>query len=615
VSSKQNLKASSAFDADLSVMPDFRPQASAAPRSVWDWWRDFIQPRGDWFPNAQLNYFVRALRSVAGARCLLVLGAIAIEAYSVLVIHNAPQPLWPIGLVYAVFSIALLIFAYWQPRGRVLQASVGLCVDWLASIGVFVIAGMGTGAVVPGNALLLAWPVLQAGVLGSGYLALLVALAQACYLSVHAMGYAAGIVTGETVPVMYAVLVSLGLVAVGWLSQQLASRLNAQEAEREQAEQRAKRQEAVNRLSLAELDDGVFVADLQGRIETANPAALNMLGLIERALPTLLTSRADLLPLAEAFTVAIHTGTELDQRVVWKRRGLEHVALVQCRVTQAAGQDAVVVFMRDAHRIAQQVHEAKLAGMGRLVAGIAHDIRNPLSAITQAAQLLKEQHHDAQVSSAGNTGAISTGEKLSGMILTHAERINETIEDVLILGRKPRVADKATEIAVWLQDWAEEQRNLGRAGPLRLNLEAAVSAEPGPLFSAYVNTGSTVQPQLSVRFHHDHLRRIINNLYDNALRYCSGAAGSIDIVLQVLNDEHAVDVVVANDGPAIQEPLRSQLFEPFMSGESRGTGLGLYICRELCQQNNASLRYRLSAASDRLGEFVIRMPLGYVAQG
>jgi two-component system, NtrC family, sensor histidine kinase PilS len=610
VTNKESLKALTTADADLSVMPDFSPNASQQPKSRWAVWRNFIRRRGELFPNAQLSYFVRALRSVAGARCLLMLGAIAIEGYSVLVLRNAPQPLWLIGLAYAIFSVLMLLCAYLMQRGRVAQAAVGLGVDWLASILVFSITSSASGVVVPSNALLLAWPVLQAGVLGSGYLALLVALAQACYLSVQAMGFAAGIVKGETVSVLYAVLVSLGLVAVGWLSQQLASRLNAQEAERELAEQRARRQEAVNRLSLAELDDGVFVADLNGRIETANPAALSMLGLIERGLPTLLTSRGDLLPLAEAFALAVQSGTELEQRVAWKRRGVEHVAQVQCRVTQAAGQDAVVVFMRDAHRLAQQVHEAKLAGMGRLVAGIAHDIRNPLSAITQAAQLLKEQHHDTQPSTP------STGEKLAGMILTHAERINETIEDVLILGRKPRAAANTTEIALWLQDWAEEQRNVGRAGPLRLSLEAAIAAEPGPLFTSFTHSGATDRAQhLSVRFHHDHLRRVINNLYDNALRYCSGAQGSIDISLQILNDEHAIDLVVANDGPAIQEPLRSQLFEPFMSGESRGTGLGLYICRELCQQNNSALRYRLSAASDRLGEFVIRMPLAHAAQG
>jgi two-component system sensor histidine kinase PilS (NtrC family) len=319
-------------------------------------------------------------------------------------------------------------------------------------------------------------------------------------------------------------------------------------------------------------------------------------------------SRADLLPLAEAFAYAVRNSTEMDQRVTWKRRGEEHVALVQCRVTKAEGQDAVVVFMRDAVRIAQQVHDAKLAAMGRLVAGIAHDIRNPLSAITQAAQLLREQHDDAAKPGVG------TGDRLAGMILTHADRINDTIEDVLVLGRKARETADPIEIVVWLQDWAEEQRVMGRAGPLRLKLEGVVPHEWGSLFESQRMATARVEIP-KVRFHSDHLRRVINNLFDNALRYCSGVEGAIQISLKRPEGEHALELIVANDGPVISEPLRSQLFEPFMSGESRGTGLGLYICRELCQQNGAALSYRLTEPARRQGEFVIRLPLVATTEG
>lgn len=586
-------------------MPDFNRQEQAPI----PWWRFVIKQRGELFPNAELPYFVRALRSVATARCLLVLGALGIEAYSVLVLRNPPQVLWIAGLAYVLFSLCCLFAAFFIPKRRVLQAAIGLGVDWVASVALFgfvgaVASNAAGGSPAPGNALMLVWPVLQAGVLGSGYLAVLVALAQACYLSVQASVHAAGLVSGESISVLYAVLVSAALVAIGWLSQQLASRLNAQESERAAAELRARRLEAVNRLSLAELDDGVFVADVSGRVETANPAALRMLGLSDRALPTPLLSRADLTPVAEAFAHAVRTGSEQDQRVSWKRRGVEHVALVQCRVTKAEGQDAVVVFMRDAVRIDQQVHDAKLAAMGRLVAGIAHDIRNPLSAITQAGQLLREQHREAALLANATSGS---GERLAGMILTHADRINDTIEDVLVLGRKPRDAAGLIELSVWLQDWAEEQHTLGRATALELRLDHASAPAQTSLFASEKPQVHNDEP-IKIRFHTDHLRRIVNNLFDNALRYCSGAPGSIVIMLNQLADQSALELAVANDGPVIQEPLRSQLFEPFMSGESRGTGLGLYICRELCQQNGAVLQYRLIPQARDWGAFVIKLP-------
>lgn len=583
-------------------MPDFDRRDA---RSTLPWWRLILKQREDLFPNPHLPYFQRALRNVAAARCLLVLGVLGIEFYSVAYMRNAIQEFWYLGVGYAIFSAAWLFAAYRLPKWRVAQAGVGLALDWIVSITLYGIAtgGVTGGSVAAGNALILVWPVLQAGVLGSGYLAVLVALAQACFLSVQAMLHATGWLSGEATPVPYAVLVSVGLVAMGWFSQQLASRLNAQENERSLAEQRARRLEAVNRLSLAELDDGVFVADLNGRVETANPAAMRMLGLSDRALPTPLLARADLMPLAEAFDYAVRHGTEIEQQVTWKRRGVEHAAIVQCRVTKAEGRDAVVVFMRDAVRIAQQVHEAKLAAMGRLVAGIAHDIRNPLSAISQAAQLLREQDDGNSSASAASSA------RLANMILTHADRINDTIEDVLVLGRKPRDMAALVEIGVWLEDWADEQRSIGRAKPLKLDLSAAqVNTKPS-LFEPVGKILKTNEPA-RIRFHADHLRRIINNLYDNALRYCSGSPDSITISLKsVAEGGAAIEVTVTNDGPVIEEPLRSQLFEPFRSGESRGTGLGLYICRELCQQNGATLHYRLLPERPTQGEFVIRAPV------
>lgn len=548
-------------DTLLTVLPD---QPVAAPRMPW--WARLLPPRHELFPYSALPWFARAVRNTAIARFLLITGGGAVELYSMLWLGSGHPDLWLLAGGYWVFAGLAVAFAVSSPRTHSAQAALGLVVDIVAGMVLHTISTRSA----PGNAMLLVWPVIEAGVLGSGYLAVLVALVQACYLAVLAGVQSTGLF-GDQPSVLYAALTGLGLVAVGVLTQQLTARLHLQEAAREAAERAAMRYEAVHRLALAELDDGVFVASRAGKIETANPAALRMLGLKERALPTLLHSRAELAPLTEAFDRAVGEASAREQRVRWLRKGLHHDVFMQCRLTQAVGEEAVVVFLRDARRMEAQVQEAKLASMGRLVAGIAHDIRNPLSAISQAAELLSEQM--------GPQAA-----RLPSMIATNVARINETVEDVLLLGRRQRTEAPLLDLNSWVEEWLQEQHALSRAGALIL---------------------IPARTDVAVHFHPDHLRRILNNLYDNALRYCSGRKGSVRLSTRVTGAQ--VELAVGNDGPPIDETLRAQLFEPFMSGESRGTGLGLYLCRELCAQNGAQLDYRLAGSLH--GEFVITMAI------
>jgi two-component system, NtrC family, sensor histidine kinase PilS len=535
--------------------------------------RRFALTRHDLFPSGDSDWFVKALRSTATARFALASGGVAIELYTHLYMGESAGRIMVWGLYYWAFTVFALFAAMRTTHNRVIQAGLGLGVDLIAAI---VVHSM-SRASAPGNTLLLVWPVIEAAVLGSGMLAVLVALSVACYLSLLSAMQAAGGIQQQP-SLLYTILTSVGLLSVGVLTQQLASRLHVQEKERRSAERAMRRFEAVNDLALKELDDGVFVTDKDMRVETANPAALRMLGLSERALPASLTARAELSPIAVQVQIALIHRAQTESRVSWSRKGLSHEAQVQCRVTQAAGEDAIVVFLRDARRIEAQVHEAKLAAMGRLVAGIAHDIRNPLSAISQAAELIQERTPEA----AG---------RLPAMIAANVSRINETVEDVLLLGARDRSRSQRLELHAWLDEWYSERQALDRAtGVLTLTLDRG---DP------------------TVDFHADHLRRVINNLHDNAVRYASGKAGSIRV--QTHCHETHVELTLSNDGPVIAEPLRTQIFEPFVSGESRGTGLGLYICKELCSQNRSTLDYRTLTGGH--GEFVLNIPLSRASLG
>jgi two-component system, NtrC family, sensor histidine kinase PilS len=252
------------------------------------------------------------------------------------------------------------------------------------------------------------------------------------------------------------------------------------------------------------------------------------------------------------------------------------------RVAAAEDEEAVIVVLRDAKILELRLHEAKLAAMGRLVAAIAHEVRNPLSAVTQAAELLRETTTGGQA-------------RLTQLILTNSARINSTVEDVLALGRRERTSAPPLALRTWLVEWLNEQHAGDTSGRL---VCLADELERG---------------DFAVEFQPEHLRRVLNNLLENALRYCSRDAGAVVLRLAWQRTESSAstaieaELVLVNDGGIIAELERANLFEPFNSSEARGTGLGLYISRELCAKNGASLNYRVAYSGK--SEFVIRVPV------
>jgi two-component system sensor histidine kinase PilS (NtrC family) len=102
----------------------------------------------------------------------------------------------------------------------------------------------------------------------------------------------------------------------------------------------------------------------------------------------------------------------------------------------------------------------------------------------------------------------------------------------------------------------------------------------------------------------DHLHQIITNLCENGMRY--GTSGSVSISGGRLPENGAPFIDVTNDGPEISRELQEKIFEPFFTTENKGTGLGLFLARELCHDNNARLDY---VHSPEGGQFRIQFPL------
>lgn len=221
----------------------------------------------------------------------------------------------------------------------------------------------------------------------------------------------------------------------------------------------------------------------------------------------------------------------------------------------------LVLFLRDMADIAEDSQKIKLAALGRLTANIAHEIRNPLSAINHAADLLTEQCTDP------------TDQRLARMICENAQRINRLVEEVLALNRRDRVRLEVFGLKDWLAEFLTEFR-LVHPDIKKNNL--ILHAKDSP----------------HIHFDRGHLHQIIWNLTANAWRHSSKGLKSVMLVLALKEDNDSlVYLDIFDDGPGVPEKFQSNIFEPFFTTESSGTGLGLYIARELAEANHARLDY------------------------
>ena len=408
---------------------------------------------------------------------------------------------------------------------------------------------------------LFALPVLLASVLGS----LRLALGTAAGVTVLMLGGA--MLTGAyaTSSLVQLALSGVGFFAVAWLSNQLSTRL-ADEGTRAYHNQLAAAiQRQVNALVIESLADGVLVVDHHGRVRAANPAARALMG-SEHALHADhfdLHDDAAWLPLLHVAEHSIGADSGLTQEIT-----LSHVRygqrrlLVKSRLASSYGESLCVLFLQDQREIEARLRTEKMASMGRLSTAVAHEIRNPLSAITQANALLEEDVSDPRL------------KRLTGIVDQNAKRLERIVNDILNVARiQPAHPDTLVpDVALALtthrlcSDWAEQN-----AAQRRLALQ--------------------LPPEnVQVRFDPGHLHQILVNLLDNALRYTPDQSGAIQVFHRT-SPLGAAQLVVWSLAPPLEPSVQEHLFEPFFSSDSRSSGLGLYICRELCERHAAVLYY------------------------
>lgn len=448
-----------------------------------------------------------------------------------------------VALAYLLAIFAGMVAAErWSARFDT-QLSLQIGLD-IAAVGVFMYHA---GGVASGLGVLLLVSLAGASLVGQGRLVLLyAALATLVVLSLQLLGVSRQ--GWDFSSVLPAGLMSAGFFATAVLARLLGARVAHNEALARRHAEALIEQERINECVIERMQDGVLVLDSQGVVRGLNPVAGQLLPGVVRGLP--LAACVPALPVELA--VLPLSGQPLSRDF---DRG--DGRLLRAR-GEPTGTEAGywLLFIEDMERITVQAQQLKLASLGRLTASIAHEIRNPLAAIGHAGELLYEEE----------AGVIR--ERLLRIIGDNVGRLDRIVRQVLDMGRREPAHPAPIPLAPFFADFAEQ-------------LALAEGLAPGVL---QVETA----PGLAVRFDPTHLHRVLSNLVSNALRFCHREAGSVCLSARATADGR-VSIEVVDDGPGVPPALQPQVFEPFFTTQGQGTGLGLFIARELCEANAALL--------------------------
>ena len=513
--------------------------------------------------------FTRQWTAFMSARVLVALALLGLHIG--LHLLGRPVTVWVLGCCTAFVVVTAAARLALRPRGpgRAFDA------QWLPTVGLdllFFATLQWQGNLGINYTPLLALPVVMAAILGSRALALGTAALTALML----LGYAAWTVSASawanTADMAQAGLTGAGLLMLALLTNQLASRLVREEAVARRSRIEAQVQSLVNNMVIEALPDGVLVVDSTHLVRAANPAARLMLGSDQEVTPHLFSlhdNPAWLQLMHIAQLTFADTPVDAAEVILHHEDRMPSRLQVRTQRTPPIGDSGVslcVMFLQDLREMEARLRTEKLASMGRMSAAVAHEIRNPLAAISQANALLEEDLESP------------LQRRLTDMVRQNAERLQHIVEDVLNVARVQGPGDALETHALALDEeadtfcgeWAQQHAAGAR---LRVDLNA---------------------PEVQVQFARDHLRRILVNLLDNAARYASAHEGAIQVATHAVR-HGPVMLMVWSDGAAMEPAVRRHLFEPFFSSESRSSGLGLFICRELCERHGATIAYERTA--------------------
>ena len=317
----------------------------------------------------------------------------------------------------------------------------------------------------------------------------------------------------------------------------------------------------LNDYIIQHLQTGVVVIDHEGTLRQMNTSAAHFLGI-----PELSTGRkAAKVSEQLANLITAWQKDPLESPASFNAANNKFVIIPTVARLGPSSRQGLLIFLEDSHIAGEQMQQMKLAALGRLTASIAHEIRNPIGAISHASQLLAEYEL-----------AGAEERRFMEIIDTNTNRVNQIIENILQLSKRDDAKPEELELKPWLEDFIRDFQDSNSL----------------PHDSIITDYGSE---DACVRMDPSHLHQVMWNLLENASKYAGlNAKGKLVRIESLASmDSGRVQLTVEDFGPGIDPEMSAHLFEPFYTGSRKGTGLGLFIARELCECNFATLTYTL----------------------
>jgi two-component system, NtrC family, sensor histidine kinase PilS len=418
-----------------------------------------------------------------------------------------------------------------------------------------------SGGVASGLGILLVLPVGAMAVLADNRDAFLIAAVATLGVLIQQTVSSIG---GDTQSTDYTTAGVLGVVlfAIALSAWPIANRLRESEALVRRQEIDLANLAQLSQYIVQHLRESILVVDTEDRVRLINESAAQMLG-DRQAYPGALLGEASprLLYLLETWRQ--NAGRDLGPGPTFVAADGARIIRPHFAPLGSTSPAPILVFLEDTTVIAEQVQQTKLAALGRLSASIAHEIRNPVGAMSHAGQLLAESPHLAE-----------EDKRLTEIIRNNAERVSGIISNVLQLSRREGTHLERISLRAWIEDFRQEFCETMQWPVARLPI-----------------TGS--DQDIEVRADASQIRQVVWNLCDNAIKHAvkEHSDAVVEIRYGRLGPTARPFLEVADRGPGVAPESAERIFEPFYSGERRGTGLGLFLARELAQTSRATLLY------------------------
>ncbi|MFA7349819.1 MAG: ATP-binding protein [Methylotenera sp.] len=515
-----------------------------------------------------LSLQARAIRIINIFRFILSLVFISfyfyVEKSNWLDSENAPL-FFSVSLAYGLFSFTLLAISPFKSKALTYFHPLQIVIDII-----FIILMMyAAGGIQSGLGLLLIITIVTASLVSNGRLSLFYAAVATIGLlleqsyQITKWGLSA---SSYSQPVM----LSLGCFATAWLAYSLAKRMLQSEALASARGVDLENLEQVNALITQEMQDGVMVVDQNANIRHHNTQANTLLSLtknshqplrLDESMPEIAKAFSDWANGENAMTNSIISANNRELKLRFEP------------INHYNRQLGAVIFIQDWSQIQSVAQQAKLAALGRLTANIAHEIRNPLSAISHANQLLQEEEN-----------ITAPNMRMLQIIADNIGRIDQIIKDVLELNRRDRTHQENIALNPFLTDFYHQF--------------CAVEKVPASNFKLTLFT-----QEQTITFDQRHLTQILWNVCKNGWEHSRKQEQSLNLRCVEVGNA-GLNLEISDDGDGVAEQNRSKLFEPFYTTKATGNGLGLYISRELAEANGAFLRHH---ALDHGSAFILQL--------